>query len=356
MSLPLLAALSAAVIFIFDASVYASSGTEGASFLDIPVGAEPAALGGAYSAEAADAYAPTWNPGGLGFVDNTQLAGQHLSYLESIHYEYLSFVHPLREGSSIGGSVQYLGSGDIQATDISGNNIGTFSSYYAAYNLSYGRALNSRLSLGVTGKWINAAIDDVTANAFAADFGSMYRLRNDLTLAAVLTNVGSQLKFLEEGDSLPMAFHLGAAYRPFPKWNFAVEGVFPKTGLVSGHLGIEWKPVSAISLLTGYRTDTLNGLSALAGYSVGVGLHVWGQEFAYAWLPYGELGNTNYISMIIRFGNKHPASRDLIQYHAHRPENTGTEEDQDHRLLMQLLDNSSDKTAANPEVQPLKTQ
>src|SRR5689334_2985131 len=92
---------------------HAAAGSEAASFLDIPVGGGPAALGSAYTALASDAYAPTWNPGGLGFVDSTQLAGQHLDYLESIHYEYLSFVHPLAKGRALGGAVQYLGSGDM---------------------------------------------------------------------------------------------------------------------------------------------------------------------------------------------------------------------------------------------------
>lgn len=62
----------------------ASSGTQGAAFLDIPVGGGPAAMGSAYTALATDAYAPTWNPGGLGFLDTPQFSGQHLSYLDSL--------------------------------------------------------------------------------------------------------------------------------------------------------------------------------------------------------------------------------------------------------------------------------
>src|SRR5258708_31339182 len=73
----------------------ASSGTEGAAFLDIPVGAAPAAMGAAYSALASDAYAPTWNPGGLGLLESTQLSGQHVSYLDTLHYEYFSIAVPL---------------------------------------------------------------------------------------------------------------------------------------------------------------------------------------------------------------------------------------------------------------------
>src|SRR5215510_1522257 len=97
---------------------WAGAGTEGASFLDIPVGAEPAALGSAYTALATDAYAPVWNPAGLGFLNEQEVVGQHLSYLESIHYEYLSFVRPLPAPDSVlhrslGVSIQYLGTGDI---------------------------------------------------------------------------------------------------------------------------------------------------------------------------------------------------------------------------------------------------
>src|SRR3979409_1699028 len=92
---------------------YGSSGTEAASFLDIPVGAGPAALGSAYTALAADAYAPTWNPAGLGLIDSPELAAQHLSYLESMHYEYLSYVQPLQDSKNsvvrrgLGVSAQY---------------------------------------------------------------------------------------------------------------------------------------------------------------------------------------------------------------------------------------------------------
>jgi len=153
----------------------ASSGTEGASFLDIPVGAGPASLGSAYTALAKDAYAPTWNPGGLGFVDGIGFAAQHLSYLESIHYEYLSGVLPLpqsRDSSnhrSLGFSAQYLASGDIAGTDENGNSIGDFSSNYGAYNLSYGQTVNEKLAFGVTGKWIHENLAGFAASAWGAE-------------------------------------------------------------------------------------------------------------------------------------------------------------------------------------------
>src|ERR1017187_14877 len=190
-----------ACVIVGPQSLHASAGTEGAAFLDIPVGAGPAAMGSAYTALASNAYAPTWNPAGLARLSGNEVAAQHLSYLESMNYEYLSFVHPFdkdRESDTrrgIGFSIQYLGSGDINRTDIDPrgnliNNQGTFSSHYASYNLSYGQTLTDKLAVGLTGKLINASIDNVSANAYAGDLGALYRANNQVQVGATLVNLG----------------------------------------------------------------------------------------------------------------------------------------------------------------------
>jgi hypothetical protein len=336
---------------------WGSVGSEGAAFLEIPVGAGPAAMGAAYSALANDAYAPTWNPAGLGFLAGPQIAGQHLAYLDSLHYEYASAVVPLPRsaecasavdcpGSALGASVQYLGSGDLTGRDVSGNPTGDFSSYYAAYDLAYGRSLSEQLALGLTAKIIHAKIDDMSASAYAVDLGSIYRVRPNFALAATLTNLGTPLKFFDQGDSLPLEFHVGGGFEPSPHWLFSAEGVVPKTGLASFHVGGQWRPIEVLSLRTGYRTDTVKELSALAGYSLGVGLHAWGQELAYAWLPYGDLGTTHYISLLMKFGEAERAKRNLIQFQQikrHRTvENGGPELTPDYQQMMQLLNDSAD--------------
>src|SRR5258708_9989301 len=86
-----------AIFFIFPQSALSSSGTEGASFLDIPVGGAPAALGSAYTAQANDVYAPMWNPGGLGFLHSTEFTGTHLNYLAPVSYEFAGLVIPFEK-------------------------------------------------------------------------------------------------------------------------------------------------------------------------------------------------------------------------------------------------------------------
>jgi hypothetical protein len=300
-------------------------------------------MGSAYSALATDAYAPTWNPSGLGLVDSKQLAGQHLSYLESMNYEYLSYVHPLGHGRGLGASIQYLGSGDIPGTNLQGDSIGDFNAHYGAYSLSFGQMLNKKLSLGVTGKIISAKISDVGATAYAVDFGSLYQWNKDLTFAATLTNVGTKLTFIDQGDSLPLAFHLAAAYKTRYQLDLTAETVYEANGLGSFHTGAEWRPAPPVALRIGYRTDTLAGLSPLAGLTLGIGLHAWGQEFAYAWLPLGDLGNTQYFSMILRFGGKPEESRNLIQYQHIKRDRTVKDSDSDEQDLMELLNQDENK-------------
>ena len=334
-------------VFMFKRQAQASSGTEGASFLDIPVGAGPAALGSAYSAMASNAYAPTWNPGGLGFIQNNEFAGQHLSYVDTIHYEYASFVHPLGKGRALGASVQYLGTGDVAGTDINGDPAADYSAHYAAYSLAYGQSLGDKLSVGVTGKMINAKISDVSANAYAFDLGSMYQFTKNLRLAGVLTNIGTRLTFIGQSDSLPFAFHLGAVYATKYSLNVAAEGVYQQTGLASFHTGLEWSPLAPVALRVGYKTDTLKGLSPLAGLTTGIGLNLWGYELSYAWVPLGDLGNTQYFSILCKFGESASAKRNLIHYQALKP-HSSIENNEDFESIQQLMElfDERDKTAS----------
>ncbi len=294
--------------------INAFTGTEAASFLEIPVGGRPAAMGNAYSAEASDAYAPIYNPAGLGFLDSTQLAGMHLSYLENVNYEFASFVHPFSYGHSFGFAAQYFNPGDTAGTDVNGNPTGNFGGHYAAYSLAYSHHLGEAVSLGITAKYLDARIADVSANAYGFDFGSMFRMTDRLTLAAVVSNIGTKMKFLDEADTLPQSYRIGASYSVLRELKTDIEGIYDGSGLYSAAFGMEWSPINMASLRAGYNTATIRQTTALAGFSTGIGLHLFGQEFDYAWVPLGDLGDTQYFSLVMRFGHAEPPRRNLIHY------------------------------------------
>ncbi len=289
---------------------YAAAGREAASFLDIPVGAGPAALGSAYTALATDAYAPVWNAAGLAQLDSVQAAGMHLPYIQSVRYEYLGIAVPFDEKrQGIGMAIQYLGSGDIPGRDEVGNPTAPFSTTFAAYSLAYGRRLTDDLSIGGAAKVITEKISDASGKAYAADVGLLYQLHQKLRLGASLTNVGSSLKLVNEPDPLPTAFHGGALWRPSRSWDVCVEGVYRREGPFGASFGAEYKSGEAFSLRVGYDTSRTKELGALAGVRGGVALFWKGQEFSYAASPFGDLGTAQYLSVVVRFTTKDRADR-----------------------------------------------
>jgi hypothetical protein len=112
-------------------------------------------------------------------------------------------------------------------------------------------------------------------------------------------------------------------------------------------MGVEWRPIGLISLRAGYKTDTTKELSAMAGITAGVGLSLWGQEFSYAWLPYGDLGTAQYFSLVLKWGAENEGKRNLIQYQTIKRHQTATNRSDADPLsdpqIMQLLGGDAEK-------------
>src|SRR5262249_39925247 len=104
-----------------------------------------------------------------------------------------------------------------------------------------------------------------------------------------------------------------------------------------------------LALRVGYRTDTTEDLSAVAGFTTGVGLELWGQEFSYAWTPMGDLGGVKYFFILLRFGGAGQRKSNLIQYqnieNPHTAHGSSHSESADYQELMLLLNQSPERVA-----------
>ena len=328
----------------FSIAVAASgTGTDAASFLSIPVGAAPASLGSAYSSRATDAYAPVWNPAGLGFLDYSRVSATHLSYLQGVNYEYFGLAVPIGEAEldpkkpvpprpGVGFAVQYLGSGDIAGYDVTGNPTGNFSATFGAYSLSFAEPVTDDWSLGATAKYINETIANTSGNAAALDVGTLYRATNDLTLAGVLANAGSSVKFVNQSDPLPFNARFGATYRVGPRLSLSAEAVYREDQSVGMRGGLEWVEQKVFVIRAGADSSHTDGLSATSAVTFGAGVRLAGQEFSYAYVPYGDLGGTNYFSIDLRFGGPRQEGRRSKRFQEegqHRFHEFKEEEDQE---------------------------
>ncbi|HNW93392.1 MAG TPA: PorV/PorQ family protein, partial [bacterium] len=285
--------------------------TTSAAFLKIGVGARAAGMGEAYVAQAQDASGLYWNPAGLARLDRKQFIFMHNDWFENINYEYLGYVHPLAGTAlfgrtwdgALGGSLTYVDKGDLQRTTYSnpfGAGLGSFEAQDFAGAVSYAESYNDQLDLGGTLKLVYQEIDDVTATSVAVDFGAQYRgAYPGLTLGAALTNLGTKAKFEREDEDLPLAFRFGAAYEvpQFPL-TVATDGVWLYDDEVSWRVGVEYDLNQYLALRAGYNSAN----DADDGFGGGFGITIDDLEINYAYVPYGDLGNTHRIDSVFRFG------------------------------------------------------
>ncbi len=161
-------------------------------FLYLGVGGRPLAMGGAYTAANGDVFSSYYNPAGLVDINGYQAAFMHSETFGSLlNHEFLSVARNQYGGvASI--SFSRLGGGGILVT---GEDHGRFyiideeSHADYVFNFSYGRKQNDRIDWGLTAKIIYRKIIDYSARGIGLDAGMRYRIRDDITAAAVMQDL-----------------------------------------------------------------------------------------------------------------------------------------------------------------------
>ena len=265
-------------------------GTTTASFLKIGVGARPAAMGEAFTALASDGTSLYWNPAGLIQIKQREISATYNLWFQGIRQGYVSFGF-----SSLGGTVglgaNYVDMGDIEGRDEKGNPTGDFGASDVHLFLGYAKKFK-KIALGFTAGWLKDTIKEDTESAFLGNIGLLYPLSRQLTLGTAIQNVGSQLG----NDPLPLTVKIGIALSR-RSLTLATDVAKPKDNDLYWCVGAEWWIRDMIALRAGYKTNQDIG----EGWSVGLGFKFQRICLDYAYIPYGDLGNTHRISLGMKF-------------------------------------------------------
>lgn len=312
----LLAALALiAALGPMPASAQATLGTSGAQFLKLGAGARAGAMGEAQLALADDVYAVYYNPAGLVDSDKPMAAGMHDAYFQGISYDFVAFSLPFGEADhrqALAASIYGISASNIdrrtQDTDLP---IGSFDTSEAAYALSYAYRASPELSLGATGKYITSRLDVVSASAFGLDAGLKYKLGLDsigyhrpVDLAFVVRDAGSSIDFADGSDPLPLTLGIGAATELTKGFKLEVDAMKARDTNVWVQAGGEYSLVIAKgtsgALRAGYSTHD-NQIDGITGVTAGCGLILGPVALDFAWIPFGDLGNTFRYSLAVKF-------------------------------------------------------
>ncbi len=176
-------------------------GTTGAEQLLIPVGARSIATSGAFLSSVTGLEAIYYNPAGLNVSMKNEAMFNYMTYLADINVSYFAAGAVLGDLGSVALSVNTLDVGDIPVTtnDAPDGTGSTFSPTFITVGVTYSKIVTDRVAVGVNAKVVNESFSNVSANAFAIDFGVQYRFQNRISLGAVVKNVGTKMKYSGSG-------------------------------------------------------------------------------------------------------------------------------------------------------------
>lgn len=190
----------------------AQDGSTSYNFLNVTGSSRIYGLGGVnISLVDDDIYTADQNPGLLGQEMSGQIGVNYMKYVGGSNFAGARYAHGVGEHGTWGVTLQYYGYGSMKETDVSGNIIGTFSPKDVMLGATYSHDINERLRGGIMLKGVYSGYAEYSAFALATDLGiNYYDPERDLSLSAVVANLGGQVKrFHESYDRLPVDVRLG---------------------------------------------------------------------------------------------------------------------------------------------------
>ena len=288
-------ARSIALCLVFVTTMAPASGagaTAGLPFLRLSSGARSAAMGEAAVA-LSDPQALYHNPAALPFGERSA-AFTHTEWIEDIRHEYVT----LTRGN--GDRAVAVGMQISQATDLefrtgpTTESLGDFGVYEGALSLGYGRRWNRGTRIGGAFKLIRQSIYTERASGYAADFGALYDLRDDVGIGLAVRNLGSMNKLDQTATDLPQAVHAGLTYAGVPALLLAFEAR-RVAGTTTVHAGAEYQVGKRLRLRGGYQ----NAGSRDVG--IGFGVESGTYRVNYAFVPFAAgLGDAHRLSFVLR--------------------------------------------------------
>lgn len=189
----------------------AQEGKMGYQFLNIPVSAHSAALGGANISIIEDDASMMWTNAALltNVSDNSILLGYN-SYIRSSHLMSAGYTKAIGERGTWALGAQMLDYGKMDETDEQGSVVGSFSAKDLNFQTSYSYMLSDYWSGAITAKVLLSNYANYSSTALGADLALNYfDEAHGFSFSAIGRNLGGQVKSLyDDGVKESMPFDL----------------------------------------------------------------------------------------------------------------------------------------------------
>jgi hypothetical protein len=186
-------------------------GTAGGIQLTIPMGAQNVGVGGSNIANVSGSEAMYWNPAGLAKIQQGEVSFNYLNYFADMKISHFALATNIGSLGVVGFTLQAMDIGDIGVTTIA-NPEGTgevVTPNFLTMNGTFSKAFTDRINFGMNAKMIMEKVGDMSAKAFAFDFGLQYQSPIGVDFGVVMRNFGTRIKYdgtgIEFNSAIPWA-------------------------------------------------------------------------------------------------------------------------------------------------------
>lgn len=321
-------------LFLISVLLLAQGGNNVYPFLNIPVSARQAALGGdVVSIRDHDVNFAAVNPALLNVEMHNQLSVNVALYLADTKYGTLNYARDLENGNLVFATARYMDYGKMPRTDEAGFENGEFGAADAALGFGYAKQFEDEWTIGASVQFVTSKIDTYSSMAVAGTAGVSYHFKKtNETVGLVFRNFGYQIKAFDvERELLPFRVDLGYTkiLQKFPvaisitahdlqkvdlSANTDINGnevKLPRKLLDHLSLGAEFFPESSFNIRLGYNVKRGNELAVLeqrsfTGLSAGFGVKFSKFRFDFAHVRYHNASNVNQLGISIDLsGNRY---------------------------------------------------
>jgi hypothetical protein len=288
-----------AAVSIFGTALASNGfGVSGGLILTHDPSARGMALAGAIGSMADEVSAFAYNPAALSSLKTGQASLHYEKGLTDDTFNQLLVGMPLSFGSMALELTRYDGGSFDYSDGVTQKNVKAQEDRFIS--LGYSKIVKG-YSIGVAGKYYSSElIQKVSAHAYALDLGVAKEISAKLRLSGSIQNMGTRVKYAENGDNLPRIARMGMSY-------VLKTGVGRTVGFAEiPYFLNEQKPEAALGTETfigsmvlrwGYRTGY-----KLGGLTLGTGFTHGKMSLDYAFGLIQDLNAQHRFSFSVKFG------------------------------------------------------
>ncbi len=275
-------------------------------------------MGGVCAAAGRGAEAVFLNPASLARVEAETPSEVALGYdalLETAYSGSVAYARPLGSDGAFAAGLLYASQGAQTAYSSVGDATGKFTPTDLAFGAWYAHRLKGPVSLAGGVKFIRSALADRSGTTAAVDFGLLAKHVVDLgegplDVGFSIVNIGPPLTLGGTADPLPAHVRAGGLWHVSPTVDAGLDINLPVDQDPYVRLGVEARIPAAkagsakpwiVSVRGGYDQNRTRGVDGFAGFSAGAGFDFAALRLDYAWVPFGDLGTVNRVTVAFRF-------------------------------------------------------